>query len=260
VLVVGCSFAAGDGVANETRFSDQLERLLPGVECHNYAVSGSGHDQQYLIHRRFAPLVRPDVLVVAPVVACIVRNLATSKASYDPFTGRVMALPKPYFVYENGALSLRNSPVPRISPPVDDPAKPASLRPPHILARLRRRLAGWAEPYLAEYDEPDGLPYRLARDILCRLLEESAATVKVLAPLPGREYIMTGRRPNYLPLYQDVAARTCARSVDVLAAFRRVSVARQRALLLEHDGHYSSEGHRVVAEALASAVARDGAA
>ena len=64
ILFIGCSSAAGDNVSNLDRFSDVLEELIPRVVSHNYALSGSGHDQQLLIHREFASLIDPDVLVL----------------------------------------------------------------------------------------------------------------------------------------------------------------------------------------------------
>jgi hypothetical protein len=263
-LIVGCSFAAGDGVSNDVRFSDRLERLDHGLACHNYALSGSGHDQQLLIHRTFAPALRPDVLIVAPVVGCIVRNLAASKVSYDPFTRQLVARAKPYFTLEEGTLRLHNSPVPHAVTAVAD-----AVPSPDRRARLRAALPGWMltawraarleyrrrlERYLVEYDDPGGGAYRLTHAILRHLLDESSAAHKLLVPLPGREYVTTARRPNYLPLYRDVAAATGAVCVDVLPSFRSSPRAERARFFLPYDGHYSPEGHRVVAETLARAL------
>ena len=87
ILFIGDSLAAGDSVSNRERFTDVLEQLLPGAESHNYGLSGTGHDQQLLIHREFAPLIDPDVLVLCPAIGCIGRNLLTDRLHYDPLTG-----------------------------------------------------------------------------------------------------------------------------------------------------------------------------
>ena len=47
ILFFGDSNTAGDGVANEFRFSDLLGRSL-NVEIFNYAVSGTGLTNSYL--------------------------------------------------------------------------------------------------------------------------------------------------------------------------------------------------------------------
>ena len=65
-MFVGCSYTAGDGVSNNERFSDLLETIAADVQCHNYALSGSGQDQQTLIHKHFVPRIKPDVLILSP--------------------------------------------------------------------------------------------------------------------------------------------------------------------------------------------------
>src|SRR5262245_32188993 len=44
VFIFGDSFTAGDGVSNGKRFSDELERFLPGVEFYNFGLPGTGTD------------------------------------------------------------------------------------------------------------------------------------------------------------------------------------------------------------------------
>jgi carbamoyltransferase len=63
-LVFGDSQTAGEGVANAQRFTDLVERALPGIELYNYAVSGTGPDQQFLIYQEYAG-VEHDLMVIA---------------------------------------------------------------------------------------------------------------------------------------------------------------------------------------------------
>src|SRR3982751_5118059 len=46
VLLFGDSFTAADGVSNRNRYSDILEALVPDVEVYNFALPGTGTDQQ----------------------------------------------------------------------------------------------------------------------------------------------------------------------------------------------------------------------
>src|SRR5215208_4162603 len=49
VALFGDSFTAADSVRNDDRYSDVVERLLPGVEIDNYGVPGTGTDQHLLM-------------------------------------------------------------------------------------------------------------------------------------------------------------------------------------------------------------------
>src|SRR5580704_1864296 len=53
ILFLGDSFTAGDGCDNEDRFAEQVGQLLE-AEVFNYAVAGTGTDQQLLIYEKFA--------------------------------------------------------------------------------------------------------------------------------------------------------------------------------------------------------------
>ena len=59
VLLFGDSFTAGDGVSNQYRYGDLLERQFPGLHVLNFGLSGTGTDQQYLIFREFAKVIIP---------------------------------------------------------------------------------------------------------------------------------------------------------------------------------------------------------
>ena len=50
MVFIGDSHTAGDGVANEKRFSDLVGQKFD-VSVYNFGLSGSGVDQQYLIYK-----------------------------------------------------------------------------------------------------------------------------------------------------------------------------------------------------------------
>lgn len=256
VLIVGCSSAAGDGVSNRDRFSEILEQAFPGVEAHNYALSGSGHDQQLLVHREFANVVRPDVLLLCPSLACIGRNLLTERLHRDPMTGGSIRVPKPYFTLDNGGdLVLHHVPVPKpaLHPVVDPRFAP---RPVTFGTRVRRLIRSVTRQPLpahrmAIYDDDGAMGYRLGQKLLGQVMTESHATLKLLAPLPDLAYATDRDATNHHAFFRTVASDAGAEFVDVAAFFRPLSDADTHACFFPHDGHYTHAGHDVIARGLA---------
>ena len=259
VLWLGCSFTAGDGVSNPHRFPDLVEEALEGVRCHNWALSGSGNDQQYLIHREVAPLIRPEVLVLSPYVGCIGRNLVEGRESFDPFCARRVFRPKPYFTLRGGRLHLHHQPVPRarLLPSRRPGRRSLGERLRHALGgRLRRLCDPEAERLGTQvyYRRPRSRAYRLTRAILLQTLAESRARYKVLLPLPHHLYFRQGEPPHYLSLFQEVAHRSGALLWDPLPLLRRPSGVTVEELTLSHH-HYSEPCHRLLAGFLAPRLA-----
>jgi hypothetical protein len=114
VLLFGDSFSAGDGVSNEKRWGDLLETLVPALEVYNFALPGTGTDQQYLAWREHAGAIEHDVLLLAVLVENIRRVVAHYRTYLDD-QGREVCYEKPYFERKDGALALHNVP-PRREP------------------------------------------------------------------------------------------------------------------------------------------------
>ena len=257
VLFIGCSFTAGDGVSNRWRFSDLLEQARPDLACHNYALPGSGNDQQLLIHRQTAPLVKPRVLVLSPYVGCLGRNLDHGKYTWDPFSGSRIFRPKPFFELRGGELAPGNQPAPKVSL--------AQKAPPGggIIARakdaVRRRLRpddpGRPKGVFAMYRHKASTGYRLTKAILAAALRESKAALKILMPLPHYPYIEQGWPPDYLDLFFETAAENGAAALDVLPALKAAGLGNPAGLRLSHN-HYSEAGHEATADFLAGELDR----
>ncbi len=111
IAFLGDSYTAGEGVANENRFSDIVSESF-NAKCYNFALSASGVDQQYLIYKNIASQYQHDVLIVTPHIIDIYRNLLKERVSIEGQTGREILVPKPYFTLENGNLVEHNIPVP----------------------------------------------------------------------------------------------------------------------------------------------------
>ena len=257
VLFIGASLVAGDNVSNRDRFTDVLEQLLPRAESHNYALSGSGHDQQLLIHREFAPLVDPDVLVLCPAINCIGRNLLADRLHYDPVTGGSIRVPRPYFTLDtDGSLVPHNVPVPKPAFKAMPDPRFAATRP--TLQRrakdaIKSMVLRQEPPYLYDlYDDPQGIGYRLGQALLGQILRESTASLKVLAPLPDLNYVTRPDATNHHSFFLSLAKAGGAQFVDVAGFFRGLSEREKQQGFFPHDGHYTRTGHELIANGLAA--------
>lgn len=266
-LFIGCSMTAGDGVTNRCRFSDLLEEKLPWVEGHNYALSGSGNDQQFLIHRAFADKVDPQVLVLSPFTGCAGRNGHSDRITCDPLTGTLVARAKPVFSLIDGKLDLGEFPVPRLTLMSDKPmgrqkagdAAPAGWRSGvrKMIERLSPRQwvrRNWS-PLNSLYGDADDPLYQLSKAILLETLRSSNAQHKFLMPLPAAQDIRSPRRANYMEFYREVADETDAHLIDVIQSLSKLPQRQRQALFFQADGHLSELGHLFVADILADALA-----
>src|SRR5205814_834940 len=115
-------------------------------------LSGSGHDQQLLIHREFAGRIRPDVLVVCPSLNCIGRNLLAERLHRDNMMGGSIVVPKPYFTLDHdGALLSHQIPVPKPLPKPQGDHRFDRRPSPSVVARMRTtlgRMVGRESGYL----------------------------------------------------------------------------------------------------------------
>ena len=109
-LLFGDSFTAGDGVSNGKRYGDLLEQLVEGLEVYNFGLPGTGTDQQYLAYQEFAEGIEHDLLILAVTVENIGR-VASRFRPYVDERGETVVYAKPYYVLEEGRLSLKNVPV-----------------------------------------------------------------------------------------------------------------------------------------------------
>ena len=71
ILIFGDSYVFGNGVSNEERFTDLMEKLVPDVEIYNFALEGFGLDQQYLCYQEIAAAFEHDLVIIAPAIETI---------------------------------------------------------------------------------------------------------------------------------------------------------------------------------------------
>jgi hypothetical protein len=266
-LVFGDSQTAGEGVANAQRFTDLVERALPGIELYNYAVSGTGPDQQFLIYQEYAG-VEHDLVVIALYVESIRRANARVVKSRDA-SGEEYFRAKPYYDIQDDELVLHHVPVPK-QPWTEQTVPPEFLPylyPPRLaqqrhaawmlggagrLAGLRRSVKAAAMRFerfrpMPEFDSPDNPRWVLPRRILEAWIRTSPTPVLVI-PIPHYFFLQSPTASlGYRARLRELTAATGCHLYDPLPDLLRLSTDERSELWSDSSGHLSIRGHQTLA-------------
>lgn len=269
VLLFGDSYTAGDGVSNGARYSDLLEKRVPGIEVYNYGLPGTGTDQHYLVHADVAPRIEHDLVIIAVLVENIRRVVARYRV-FENADGEKVALAKPYFAFgSQEELILHNVPVPteQLSPDALPPEEREHVDRGGDLALVRRAInllgpgvkallqGAIGQNPLPAYDSATDPGWRLMRAILTRWVREASVPV-LIVPLPLYHYVEGIADPSsYQARFAELARATGAHLHDPLPDLQRLPMNERRALRFEHDVHPTSLAHAHLAASIASAVA-----
>jgi hypothetical protein len=112
ILLLGDSFAMGDGVELSLGFADVLEHLLPNTEVVNMSVSGYGTDQELLSYLIEGEKYDADVVLLALTIANDLEN-NVSEQQYGAL--------KPYYRWVDGKLTVQGTPIPEKPRRVNNP-------------------------------------------------------------------------------------------------------------------------------------------
>ena len=250
VLVFGDSFVAGDGVANEHRFSDLIERQLEGAEVMNFGLPASGTDQQFLTWQYYAPRIEHDLVMVV----IYLENIRRLGPDYVPQladgTGLCVYL-KPRFELSGGALVPPTPPVPRISTAeaLLDPEEAQTLR--WLKAQRAARSPAEAFPEYASSQTP---PWALMRAIL-EAWNHASRTPLILVTVPPVGCLDLADQWAHHARFQELTEATNITWIDLVAPLRAQAPSQQRKLRFETDVHLTRTGHGVVADILTPVVA-----
>ncbi|MCB9880800.1 MAG: SGNH/GDSL hydrolase family protein [Planctomycetes bacterium] len=258
VLCFGDSYAAGDGVDNERRFTALAGARL-GLTISNVAVPGYGPDQNVLQLERLA--WPPADLLLWCIAVHTMDRIQTSERFATNREGRLSRVGRSHFVLkDDGELELLGVPVEPNGVPVREsfPAIESPLRGRLrlIAGGLRSRLASAIGPYVKPPPDPDyadatSAGWRLMAALVKRFHSSASGTPVVVVPLPTSRYLTEPHRPHFQERFAEVEDIAHGLHVlDVVTALRRLPHARKRGLCFTTDGHYTEEGHRAVADAL----------
>jgi len=264
IILSGDSYTAGEGVSNGQRYGDLLESRFPHTQLLNFALPGTGTDQQYLAFCEYAAELEYDLLVISPMVENIRRITSTHRITMNSTDGELVRRAKPYYTLEGDKLTLHHWPVPKQvepvqAPPADGAGNRGALgrllrrldgRMPGLLA-LSQRLRGIRDPI--EYENPADPAWRLMKRILQAWIDRATAPV-ILCPIPTFSHINRGFGWSNIHSRFAELASDRVQLVDLLPAFWNLPAAERKQCKFPIDEHPSPRGHQVIANALASYV------
>jgi carbamoyltransferase len=275
LLFFGDSFTAGDGCDNAERFPELVGEALD-AEVYNFGLSGSGTDQQLLIHEEVGREIEADLVVLCVVVHNIDRITVSHRASIDRLSGQRIMVPKPYFTLEDGVLQSHHIPVPLVRPQAGDGGHhdQGDLGPSWLgralgiyrasprLARLRQLAGNGSSPAAIGlrshalrlsrfqphpgYRSPDTPQWRLMEAILRRFV--AGSTPVLVVPIPTYYFYLYGVEPTYQRLFDRLDEPSRGVHVaDLTTPLRAMPLEERVELTLPQDGHFSPQGNRRIA-------------
>jgi carbamoyltransferase len=253
ILFLGDSFTAGDGVANEFRFSDQLQSKFDCL-CYNAGLAGSGVDQQLLIYQSIKKNIQHDLLVLAPHLDDLNRNMLSSRVGVDRQGGNFVNIPKPYFKLEENKLILNNNPVPRNREHVKkvDPILKENHKLKIKLSQFKSKILNFfnyrvlqkqKNPFLANANSHE---WQIMDAIIKSLIQESEGKPIILMPIPEMEHVVLGMKPLYKDLFMRYVDNKQVYFFDVLNCLKKLNKKNQ--IYLPSCGHFREEAHKAISE------------
>ncbi|MFT4511463.1 MAG: hypothetical protein ACI89X_000061 [Planctomycetota bacterium] len=259
VMCYGDSYAAGDGVNNEQRFSALLAKQLD-IAVSNVAVPGHGPDQNVL-QLESGALPRPDLILFCIAVHTIERIQSGKRIAIDR-DNRLWHVDRPHFVLtDDGSLELRGVPVAEqgielVEPPFPQIQNPTQARIATAKAKLRSRLARTLGPFLKAppdpgYKDRDGRQWQLLAALVRRFHASADNVPVVVVPLPTARYVAESNEPYFQQRFAEFDAPDLGLHVmDVTAHLRRQARKLRAKCHYRFDGHFTPSGHELVASAL----------
>jgi hypothetical protein len=241
IICTGDSFTLGVGVDNDHTWCHLLTVLDPRVEAVNMGQPGYGVDQAYLLYKRAGSKIDHDAHLFALIGSDIDRMQAQFQG-YD----------RPVLEVENGALVVRNVPVPRhsyILPWLTDrKAIFNTLRLAEFARRVRHR-ARAESPVSSELaKKEDG--GRKTRDVLRLLfadlkrLNEERRSELFFVYLPALSDFGPSGSGGWLELIQEDSRALEVPLINVLGRFQSLAYEEARSMfILPGQGTYPGVNH-----------------
>jgi carbamoyltransferase len=258
IIVLGDSYAAGDGLSNQYRFSDILENEFD-CSVTNLAVSGYGVDQQLLAYEKFKGEIEHDLVIFAPHLDDLKRNLLSARTGIDKSSGNKILIPKPFFSILNEELKLNNVPVPRErtiveikeNTPIQLPAatsgyilKKYNAANYHFKRFLNYRLLNHLDH--PELSDSKSAEWKLMGHLIKRLISLADGKPIYTVPIPFIQSVGNKEKPAYIKQFRIFESK----HFQVLDISSLLHQNKQEDMFLPLCGHFSPIGHKVVAKVI----------
>jgi len=241
VVFLGDSYTAGDGVSNDQRFTDLLERRFINLDAMNFGLNGSGTDQQLLIYEYLASGFEADAYVLCICVENIARNLYDCFPSYDWREQQVAYRPKPYFKLLDSELKLFNSPVPQERRTAENLGDWSCTFP---------YVTGDADPY-AIYKDAGSIHWQTMKAILMRFITAVKGHPVFIVPMPMFNHYLGENPSTYMPRFKEIEDESDeVHVIDLLPAMQAVPLNLRSGFRFPDDPHYTAAAHSLVADAM----------
>ena len=276
ILFFGDSLTAGDGVDNSQRFTDLIGKNL-SAEVYNYAISGTGTDQQYLAWKKYAKEVEADLIVLCIFVENIDRNKVKYRQSINPYSGDKTLIPKPYYEIINDGLRLRKKHLKDFNQESEakisqndiqwiTPPKKVKLfkllnyirskefykylkQKAEPLIRLIRRfiVKYFFRPY-KDYDNEASYGYQLMYKILDKFIKDIKDIPVIVMPIPTFQHYYDGAYPNYNKLFDNLKNNNPKIiQANLLTHLNKYNFNERKNFCFRNDKtHFSEYGHRII--------------
>lgn len=261
-VVMGDSYTAGDGVSNKQRYTDQLIKMLPQAEFYNFALSGTGTDQQYLIYSEFVQNIEFDVLIIAILVENI-RRVNARFRYYRDDNNKLVCYSKPYFELHNNLLVLKGTPVnpEQLDTSVMKQNEKKFLERGGRLAYARKivkhfNLQNFVQRItryqpLPEYNNRKSKEWILMKSILKEWISKAGANRVILMPLPLYLHVEESASSSaYQKRFSELAYETNVLLYDPLPDLLTYSSVERREFRFASDPHPTPQGHQSIAKGL----------
>ena len=248
MLLLADSFGWGFGVEQNEIWAERIEANNQGWEIINASVSGYGTDQEFLYYQERGRLYEPDVVLL----------LFWGWNDFQNSSGPVQYWHnKPFFELSGDGLELKGVPV----PPASWTQKAANYISGNTY--FLRTLSSWIREGLSTSGAAASRPKNEDAEL-------ESGEVRSEEPIPAGELTDDEERVVRLILELNQAVRDDGARLIViytrgrsqifseprlveagLALFSLENVFREtkKKVFFEHDGHWTAEGHRIVAEA-----------
>lgn len=255
VICSGDSFTLGYGVDNDHTWCQRLAALDPRLETVNMGQGGYGVDQAYLWYVRDGDSLEHSTHLFAVITGDFHRMRRTAFLGHG----------KPILVLENGALAVRNVPVPKtrlsVSPMLERRFQSAAegLRTGQLIATFRKRFArGQADGDHAHFDAET---WQVAAKLFERLdtMNRSRGSKLIVVYLPTWEDYFWHESDPWRAQMRAASEKVGFAYVDLVSPFRSLALDEMKKLVIPEGSpgarHYSTAGHEWIAERLHSALA-----